>query len=104
MQLNKQFWLELLYTFLRRYMEATNSGASVLTHWIENGQKLSTSYKVLFILYFLEQYSLASFLKSKLETWDFPEQMLQINYHKKFLTLFTRELELSAATVEVWSI
>lgn len=38
-------------------MEATNSGASVLKHWTENGQKLATSYKVLFIIYSVDQYS-----------------------------------------------
>lgn len=56
-ELKKQFWLELLYAFLGKSMEATNSGASVLKHWTENGQKLGTSYQVLFILYSVEQHS-----------------------------------------------
>lgn len=37
-------------------MKAANSGASVFKHWTENGQKLGASYKVLVILYSLEQY------------------------------------------------
>lgn len=50
MQLNKKFWQELPYAFLGKSMKAINSGASVLKHWTENGQKLDSFYKVLFIL------------------------------------------------------